>query len=110
MTHELTSAWLVAGDTTGGAGEGCAGGGASFGLARYLECLALISSRDTSSGGCTILAPAPVAVTRGQALAAGGRTSPFSRASELLDVVGGALIVALLEGGEGWLKYVDPVS
>lgn len=46
-----------------------------------------------------ILEPAPVAVTRGHALAAGGFTSPFSLSSEVLEgvvVVGGALIVALL--------------
>lgn len=80
-----------------GAGAGCATGVSGFGLARYLELLARISSKDTSSGGCTILEPAPVAVTSGQVLAAGGFTSPFSLRSELLEVVGGALIVALLE-------------
>lgn len=80
-----------------GAGVGCGTGVSAFGLALYLELRARISSRDTSSGGCTILEPAPVAVTSGQELAAGGFTSPFSLRSELLEVVGGALIVALLE-------------
>lgn len=46
-----------------------------------------------------ILDPAPVAVTSGHAFAAGGFTSPFSFGSLLdVEVVGGALIVALLLG------------
>lgn len=89
---KLTSAWLVLGVIIGGAGVTGASG---LGLGLYLACLALISSKDTSSGGWIILDPAPVAVTKGQALAAGGLTSPFSFGSEL-EVVGGALIVALL--------------
>lgn len=94
-----TSAWLVLGVIMAGAGAGCATGASGLGLGRYLAVLARISSRDTSSGGCTIFEPAPVAVTSGHEFAAGGFTSPFSFASELpddVDVVGGALIVALL--------------
>lgn len=80
-----------------GAGWGCGTGASGFGFGLYLIFLARISSKDTSSGGWMILEPAPVAVTRGHELAAGGLTSPFSLGSELLVVVvGGALIVALL--------------
>lgn len=70
-------------------------GASGLGFGLYFIFLARISSKDTSSGGCIILEPAPVAVTRGHAFAAGGFTSPFSFGSEL-EVVGGALIVALL--------------
>lgn len=83
---------IMAGEGVGGAAVGAS----IFGLALYLELRARISSSDTSSGGCTILEPAPVAVTSGHVLAAGGFTSPFSLSSEEDDVVGGALIVALL--------------
>lgn len=77
---------------------GCAGA-SGFGLGLYFTFLALISSNETSSGGWMILDPAPVAVTSGHEFAIGGFTSPFSLGSELTipdDVVGGALIVALL--------------
>lgn len=77
---------------------GCAGA-SGFGLGLYFAFLALISSNETSSGGWTILDPAPVAVTRGHEFATGGFTSPFSLGSDVpipVDVVGGALIVALL--------------
>lgn len=55
-----------------------------------------------------ILELAPVDVTSGHTLAAGGFTSPFSLWSRLeLDVVGGALMVALLKLKTCFDKFVE---
>lgn len=58
-------------------------GASGLGFGLYFIFLARISSKDTSSGGCIILEPAPVAVTRGHAFAAGLNILPLNYNSNL---------------------------